>query len=372
MRAVVLFLLILLLPSLTVRAAPVRCAVCQMPAGPRYFAVTSPVLAETQSLCQACAKLPDTCAICRLPVRATDRPLADGRRMCERDARAGVFAEAEVRRVYEEVRRELAGILDGFGVWPDSNIDEVRLVDAREMKRLHESLPSLHDDGAPLGLTVTETSRERKFRHRIHLISGLDRARLAAVCAHEYTHAWLHENLPANRRLDRDTVEGFCELVAYKLMVKRRDELQKRIILGNAYSRGQVNAFVAAEALHHFRRVVNWMKTGVDEALPGQNPGRVLVAQDSLGPGLAPLGWPPPAAVRTPVPSTLRLKGISGSAARRFALINDATLTRNEQGRVRVGDSNVVVRCLDIRERSVLLQVHGSERPVELFLAGKE
>ena len=79
-------------------------------------------------------------------------------------------------------------------------------------------------------------------------MSGLGRGRLAAICAHEYTHTWLHENVPSDRALDRDTVEGFCELVAYKLMTQRHEEGEKKVILANAYTRGQVNAFVQAEA----------------------------------------------------------------------------------------------------------------------------
>src|SRR5262249_42784286 len=160
-------------------------------------------------------------------------------------------------------------------------------------------------------------------------------ARLAAVCAHEYTHTWLHENVPASRGLDRDTVEGFCELVAYKLMTQRHEEGERRGILANAYTRGQVKAFVQAEAEHHFHRVLSGVTTGADAVLSVTNAERVLAVQEEE-PAL--LRWPPPAPAPTPVPDTLLLRGISTSRTRRFALINDCTLTLNEEGRVRVGN----------------------------------
>lgn len=354
---------------LSAAVPPTRCAVCTSPLGSSYSVLTSPALAETQAVCQACARLPNFCAECKLPVRATDRRLEDGRWLCERDARSGVFDAREAERIYEEVRRDLNGLLAGFGVFPDRNIS-IALVSGTEIKKQHQMLPTLHDASKTLGLTRTEIVNGRQFRHRISLIEGLGRARLGAVAAHEYTHAWMHENVPESRQLDRDTVEGFCELVAYKLMVQRRDETQKKIILANAYSRGQVNAFVDAQNKHQFHRVVNWIKTGADDVLAATNTSRVLVMQPDDEPA-APV-WPPPAALPTRVPAKLTLKGISGAVSRRFALINDATLARNEEARVRVGATNVLVRCLDIRDKSVLIQVRGEVAPKELFLTSND
>ena len=75
-----------------------------------------------------------------------------------------------------------------------------------------------------------------------------------------------------------------------------------------------------------------------------------------------------PPAVPAPAPDTLRLKGISGAGQHRFALINDATLETLERGKVRVGRTNVIVQCLEIRNNSVVIQVAGSNKKEELFL----
>ncbi len=111
---------------------------------------------------------------------------------------------------------------------------------------------------------------------------------------------------------------------------------------------------------------MTWLQTGADESLSQTNKVQTLAGREdeSSGPG-----WtPPPPSVPTRVPDTLVLKGISGAAVHRFALINDATLAKNEEGKVRVGSTNVVVRCLDIRAASVVIQIKGDARPRELFL----
>ena len=232
--------------------------------------------------------------------------LDDGRVLCERDFRAGVFDVTETRRVYEEVRRDVGGILAGYGVLPGQNI-AVALASQAEIRKLQQTLPSEHDGEGILGLTRSESNGRKQFQHHIYLVNGLPRGRLAAVCAHEYTHTWLHENLAADRKLEKDSIEGFCELIAYKLMFQRRDELQKKIILENAYTRGQVNALVEAENQHHFHRIVTWVLTGVDDRLFQTNRTQTLTLRGDGEP--AEPAWPPPAVVPTRVPDSLRLKG---------------------------------------------------------------
>ena len=65
------------------------------------------------------------------------------------------------------------------------------------------------------------------------------------------------------------------------------------------------------------------------------------------------------------------LKGLSGPANRRFALINDQTFGRMEVGKVRVAQTNLTVKCLEIRTNSVLIQAEGSAEIQELFLPAK-
>ncbi|HXJ57080.1 MAG TPA: hypothetical protein VNU68_10480 [Verrucomicrobiae bacterium] len=342
--------------------SPPRCVACQSLISGKFYWLESPTVLGKQPVCENCAKLESVCAICKLPVRQNGRQLSDGRWICDRDFAAGIFEQDEALRIYESTWRDLQRILDG--TLPRQNIS-VQLVDAVQLKKLNHVMPSEHDDRLVQGLTRTRAYTGRQFQHQIYLISGLGRSRLAAVCAHEYTHTWVQENVPLERELDHDTVEGFCELVAYKLMSERGDELEKRVILANAYTRGQVNAFVQAEAQHHFHRIVKWIKTGQDEVLPQTNSTRILALRQEAP---EPLPWPPPSALPTPVPERLMLKGISGTAARPFALINDCTLTRREQGRVRAGHTSLLVFCVDVRPRSVVVRIEGVPGLTELAL----
>jgi hypothetical protein len=59
---------------------------------------------------------------------------------------------------------------------------------------------------------------------------------------------------------------------------------------------------------------------------------------------------------------------LSGSKARRFALINDGTFALNEQGKVRLGTSNVVITCKEIRNDAVVVHVAGESAPRTLAL----
>ena len=64
----------------------------------------------------------------------------------------------------------------------------------------------------------------------------------------------------------------------------------------------------------------------------------------------------------------LVLKSISGAKNRRFALLNNQTLAVGESARVRLEDSEVKVRCLEIRDRSIVVAVDGQEGSREIFL----
>jgi len=70
----------------------------------------------------------------------------------------------------------------------------------------------------------------------------------------------------------------------------------------------------------------------------------------------------------TPIPDTLVLKGISWVQPRPVAMINNRTLGVNEQGRVRIGKTNVTVRCLSIQPESVRIRIVGSGEERELRL----
>jgi hypothetical protein len=64
----------------------------------------------------------------------------------------------------------------------------------------------------------------------------------------------------------------------------------------------------------------------------------------------------------------LSLKGISGTRGQPLALINNSTIAEGELAEVRCDQRLVKVRCLEIRERSVLVELYGTSETRELKL----
>ena len=146
-------------------------------------------------------------------------------------------------------------------------------------------------------------------------------------------------------------------------MTKRK----KARILRNGYTRGQIELFVAAERSYGFNEVLDWMQFGTDSELSATEPGRIRsITSKGISQAAMKLG-----ATRTEpttVPDTLVLKAIFWDRKRPLALINDCLLRPDEEARVRVGTSNVVVHCLSILEDSVQVWVAGSKKEQTLRL----
>jgi hypothetical protein len=73
---------------------------------------------------------------------------------------------------------------------------------------------------------------------------------------------------------------------------------------------------------------------------------------------------------QNPVPthfSQFKLMGISGTASRRIALINNRTFEAGEEAEIKTLDGKVRIRCLEVKENSVVVLVGGSQRK-EIFL----
>ena len=62
------------------------------------------------------------------------------------------------------------------------------------------------------------------------------------------------------------------------------------------------------------------------------------------------------------------MKSISGTPDRRFALLNNQTLGAGETASVKLDGGNIKVRCVEIRERSVVVQVEGEGESREIQL----
>jgi hypothetical protein len=118
--------------------------------------------------------------------------------------------------------------------------------------------------------------------------------------------------------------------------------------------------------------VMQWMKWGTDQRLSDEEPDRIRRIQQN-GPRSAPAALDPVPLITgpTPVPDTLTLVGILGAGSKKLALINDCSLSVGESGKARFAKTNAVVRCVEIRAGSVIVEIGEEKQREELFLKGK-
>jgi len=364
LRLGVLFLLL----SLTAVRADVRyCTVCKELIRNVFYTSEVWTAEGEETLCERCHALPK-CSSCWRHMKDPYTTLTDGRLICQQDAAGALGTQQDCESAFRETKRDCMAILAGSGVLPNSNI-KISMADRAELNKLYHPAGRGHEKiDALMGLTASRLVHNDEWEHAIYILDNLSPARFTAVAAHEYAHAWINENVRKGRALDADSVEGFCEWIAYKVMDSRSESIEKKMILANQYTRGQVQAFLKADAHARSYDVIKWMKQGRDEWVDVDAPGKIL----DLDKGPTPSGPLWGTTVKTAVPTRLTLRGISGTATRRFALINDKTLQKNETSRVRVGESNVVVQCLSISSNSVLVKVAGSDQPTQLFLCSNQ
>lgn len=66
--------------------------------------------------------------------------------------------------------------------------------------------------------------------------------------------------------------------------------------------------------------------------------------------------------------SQIKLMGLSGRPGHRFAIINNQTFQRSDVSPIKVGTNTVTVRCLEIRDASVIVSIDGHDGTRELNL----
>src|ERR1700704_4732386 len=69
------------------------CPICGKRFGKKVFAITKRGRDEKVVICADCMKLETTCYICGVPVKDKFLSLADGRLLCEEDARQAVLTQ---------------------------------------------------------------------------------------------------------------------------------------------------------------------------------------------------------------------------------------------------------------------------------------
>jgi hypothetical protein len=368
-----LFLLLLLLPGLARAGGQERCAACGIFLNGKCYTCTDQVTQDKVFVCTNCEVSAPACFFCGVPVNTNDcERLPDGRVLCAREARSAILNDKDAARVCDETRDALGRLLSRFLDLPATNI-AVDVIDRVHLQELFKFAG--RDATCPNVWGYIETSTNgNHLAHQMSLLDGLPLDDFRATCAHELGHAWLNENLPPGRKktLSRDANEGFCELLAYLLMRSESKERNEAQILRNAYTRGQIQLFIAAEKEFGFNDVLEWMRYGADGRLQAGAPARIHeLSQPARRPeaAIASASAKPVKTTHVPAPpATLKLKAVFWSETHPTAMINNATLGPGEEGKVRLGESNILVRCVSVQRDSVRIQVQGELAPRDLAL----
>ena len=346
-----------------------RCAICGREIQGTVYIVTDKVTGEKVLVCSDCIKLP-RCAICGLPVNESGVALPDGRWLCARDAKTVVLKKDDVIQISGQVKDDLDRLFARFTTFP-TNV-EVTVIDRIDVDSMFNTEGHTFESPDLLGCTRPETVNHQTI-YKIGLLIGMPLAQLKETCAHEYAHAWVGENVPRERRarLGRDAEEGFCELVGYLLMDSQNEDVEKKKVQQNHYTRGQINLFIEAERRFGFDEVLDWMEYGLTPQLV---PGHLEELRDVQIPAGRPAAIHPVnpvvshnAGKPAPGPATLKLEGILWGT-RPVAIINGHSFLAHDFGKVPLGKTNMLIQCLEVREKSVRIQNPGSGREQELFL----
>jgi hypothetical protein len=367
---------LLILSAAAVFSAPTaKCRVCEQPIPGEFYFVKDKARGGKFEVCTNCVNLTTRCFSCSLPVKTGFTTLADGRLLCTYCAKEAVTQDEEARTICWEAQDTLDRLFARFLTFPRTNIS-VTIVDRFTLDSLFKSPGYAQQCTSVFGATRTHPFGEGRYIHAVSVLSGLSKPRLEAVAAHEFSHAWLNENLTAARKaaLSREALEGFCELIAYDLMQERSYEVEKTSIKENPYTAGQLEAFVTAETTHGFNAVLDWIKAGEAAKLDAADPDGVRAVREeelsrastTAASGSLPVYYS--YATPPPLPDKLTLKNISGTPARRLAIINDRTFGVKDLALMKLANTNVIVRCVEIRTNSVLIQFDETGEKQELFL----
>jgi hypothetical protein len=340
------------------------CAICGRPIQGTIYLMTDKVTGEKVLVCSDCIKLP-LCSICGLPVKDNGVALPDGRHLCARDAKTVVLKAANIEQICGQVKDDLDRLFSRFTEFP-ANVD-VTVIDRIDVDSMFYTEGNGSESPDLLGCIRPETVNDTT-RYKMSLLIGMPLAQLKETCAHEYSHAWVGENVPKERRarLGRDAEEGFCEMVGYLLMDSQNEEVEKKRVLHNHYTRGQIDLFIEAEKRYGFDQVLDWMKYGVAAQL---EPGHVDALRDVKLPPAKSVASSPAIYSRTnkPAPAILKLDGVLWGS-RPVAIINGRSFMANDLNPVKVGGTNVIIRCLGIQKTSARIQNVDSGKEQELSL----
>jgi hypothetical protein len=282
-----------------------------------------------------------------LPVKAGDGHIqtADGRPICKFDKPSAVLDADAAKEIFADTRRAVVAMYGPSFVlrYPDVTVN-VFDVDYWSEKGRQDGLHKF-------GFSLTRRVAGGQCTHTVVLLSGRLRNETVSTAAHEYTHLWINENRPDNHAIDGDTVEAICELTAYKLMGEENLPEQQTNILESPYTNGKIKTLLAIEQANYNGYVLNWVKNGTGPTLETESSA---LAASLRKPALTFTNVPPP------LPKALKFSGLLTIGQNRQAVINGVAFTAGDEKQIKLRNKTVRVRCREIQDAAVVLELNGS------------
>ena len=339
---------------------PGACTICLrfLEEGEVSFRAIDQVDQKEREVCARCAAQPELCFLCALPTRENRRTLSDGRHYCARDAGQAVFDGEQIRRLSRDLMGRMQRPLARFMTLPAERIDwEVEDVTQRSHALAEGPARCRH----PAMRFTVRRDPDGSMRYTVVLVNGLPEAWVLSAAAHGIAHAWLLEQVPEERRLTTSTVEGFCEWIAWHTLEALGQRVEAERLRSTDLAQGQLEVFLEVDRVYDMFRILEWVRFGADDRLVAGDIERVRRLDERLKPVRhAPQQVIPRSLAPVRGPDQLLLRTILGTGNRRLALINNVTLAKGEEGRARVGTNMVRLKCVDMGDDWVVLEVEGT------------
>lgn len=375
-------LICLLLSPVDLRAdTDTICSVCgKVIKDESLFTDTDKTTGNKVFICKECEKIPD-CYICGLPAGSKALTLSDGRHLCPRDAQIVVLDTNQIVQVCLRLQDEADRSFSRFMSFP-TNL-QVVLIDRIDVDSKY-ALDGYDVESPNIVGWCQAVTNDLQKTYLIGMMSGRPLAELKSTCVHEYTHAWVGNNVPPARRqaMDRKTEEGFCELMAYLMMKMQHEEKQQQNIVSNLYTRGQVHLFIEAEQRYGLNDVLDWMKYGdaekltaghIDEihkvTIPNSRPSVSVRAVQAKAVAIT---GATNQTVSTPLrlpssPKTIKLDGILWGK-KPVAIINGRSFGIDDTDKISLDGQKVALRCLAIEKDFARIQRLDSGEEIKVSL----
>jgi recombinational DNA repair protein (RecF pathway) len=226
-----------------------RCSACGLPIVGRYFSYKN----KEGIFCEQCEHLAPHCDSCGRPVGLQYVEISDGRKICFECKRSAIITEKQFRDLINTAFKGIAELKLEIENSINFRLISKKLLDSR-IKELGANVTA----GRNLGL-FHRTSNNMNIYLQTHLPVQL----ALGTLSHELAHVWLSENV----KIKNQPIyirEGFCEWVAYKVLLKCGYEGQADLISSrdDLYGLG-FKKVLQYEEKHGIERLIEWITRAI-------------------------------------------------------------------------------------------------------------